>query len=331
MALKKTIWAKTKVYWKKIYFFIGSIPLIIFLIRLFIIPYFSSKAESFVSILSPEVYPELLIYILTSISILFWQILHELKPIHHLANIGAHIRLVQPILAIANNFSSLYNSYNKNLPTIQNTKYLNDLTTEIVNVSSSLIDKIASHPQGSVVQVNNEYQRIIYLRNLFKLKNTAKIIALTYDYNNYFMNFWSGLQLDQFVDVNLDAAKHASIERYFIFSKSKNNHKKEKKELLIDIFKDFEAYPQINTFLIWEEDLKKVAPSFQKRSFLLIDNFISSEVKYTVGNDELPGYISFGNTDKIKLINKKIAVLESIRKEELTLQEIDTIWNTDKK
>ncbi len=299
--------------------------------------------------LPDNLYPEFLVTLLISLTVLLFQIRTHSEKIQELDNVNLNISYLitnnaqkthideihgkvsglSDVIKISEQFPSLYTAFLKNRERVHSIRYLNELTKELVNSSSLLIDKIASHPEGTDIIVNNEYQRILYLRNMFKIKSTKKIIALTYDYADYFNSFWSGLQLDQFVEVNLEAARHATIERYFVFSRNRDIKDKTKKELLINIFRDFDKVERIKTYLIWQEDLISLFPDFWKRSFLLIDDYITSEVKYEIDNEsKLPGYISFGNNETINKLKTKIERLESIRKEELTLNEINTIWNT---
>ncbi|MGF7215696.1 hypothetical protein GGR92_001836 [Spirosoma lacussanchae] len=206
--------------------------------------------------------------------------------------------------------NELFDTLKKNEGKIKSNQYLESLQENIIDEARQQIDGIGTITPHHPLTVNNEFQRIQYIRHLFKNNQCKEIIAVTYDINNYFLNFWGGQNYDEFIKVNKFAAKRATIKRYFIVNKVEFEDPRNEKRLLYNqILSGLSNTKKITHKLIYEEDLLRLAPDFPKRSFLLIDNFITSEIKY--GSER--GYLAFGEQESIVQLKNRHRKLTEIR------------------
>jgi hypothetical protein len=61
----------------------------------------------------------------------------------------------------------------------------------------------------------------------------------------------------------------------------------------------------VETHVIWEDKLLAMHPDFPKRSFLLIDNHVTSEIK----QGDFNGYFAFGNRESIERLKTRFEKL----------------------
>jgi hypothetical protein len=173
----------------------------------------------------PEVYPAILLAAVVSALIAFSSIKTLLSSL-----------LLQE--SIRDSLLNLFQVSKRNESIIEKNKYLKKLYEEIISDTTSQVQELASTNSTNILIVNNEFKRVQLIRHLFSSQINKEISAVTYDDKEYFLNFWGGLNMEQFIDVNQKASENGTvIKRIFIFNKK--NFTIEKKNLLKNFLKPY--------------------------------------------------------------------------------------------
>lgn len=175
----------------------------------------------------------------------------------------------------------------------------------IMNESVTYIKDIS---EGAVVFVKTEADRITKINEVMK-DAEQRVLAVTYDVEDYLMRFWDTQDYDRYLELNQKIAEKAKISRIFVVGDDVYTDKS-KRELLKQI------YDKLNNGNIATKIINMKAAntvSEETSSFILIDDVIASESITKNGNLRGDRYVSFGNAEIVKQLTLRYNEFDSLK------------------
>ncbi len=228
-------------------------------------------------------------------------------------SIKENIKKIVEILKVHNDYFDdrwLFNVFDSIADIMHDTnKYKNDLG----RVKSQLDEAIAKAKAliGTPYYVDklDEWDRVNMLRQAQEMA-TSVVYAVTIDVRNYYENFWQGLNEEDYLKMNIQAAKKNGviIQRIFIMEKDvliKNGTDKSKhfNRLITELKKGGE---NINLFFLDIEVFRKIK-NIPDTSFFLCDEVIASESG--ISDDNSGGNYSINEIDRYKKLKTRFEIL----------------------
>lgn len=234
---------------------------------------------------------------------------------HTTSTIAEHIRKIVDVLKIQNAFfdDKWLNSVFNELVELIKTTHPHDLERVKGVISGSLQNSKEAIGSPMYYEEKNELERMVHINKA--VNNTQQYVcAVTFDTNNYFENFWQGVNED-YVTVNLEAAKRGvMIERIFVMSetvlqpKSKDEKARKFRAIVNSLKKGGE---NIKIYAVPLERLQQQA-QINPVSFFICDGVIASEA----GDDkEYFGYFSLNRADIVEKLRDRFDSIKLLAKE----------------
>lgn len=172
---------------------------------------------------------------------------------------------------------------------------------------------IKSVSEGAEVALNSESDRVTKINEVME-DSEQKVLAVTYDADNYLMEFWNTQDRDKYLELNKKIAEKSKVNRIFVVD-DKTLSDNAKRDLLKSICENLSGVDNIKTKVIKAEAAKTLRA--ETTSFIVIDDAIASESTTGVGNLRGQKYMSFGNKDIVNKLTLRFKAFDSIKGENL--------------